>query len=147
MELVHEMTLRARLDPKQQVVGAGPGGTRIVASVAGGELEGTRVNGTVAGAGADWVLVGADGFGRLDVRLQVETDDGAVLYISYGGLLELNEAFTTATGETSFDDQYFRSVPVFETGDERYAWLTTSVFVGRGRKLADGVEYEIFRVT
>ncbi|MEO1061166.1 MAG: DUF3237 domain-containing protein [Actinomycetota bacterium] len=147
MELVHEMTLTVGLDPKQQMVGAGPGGTRIVASATGGQLVGERVNGTVAGAGADWVLVGADGFGRLDVRLQVETDDGAVLYISYGGLLQLTEAFTTPGAETQFDDQYFRSTPVFETGDERYAWLTTSVFVGRGRKLSDGVEYEIFRVT
>ena len=105
------------------------------------------MKGTISGAGADWILIGPDGFGRLDVRLQVETDDGAVLYMTYGGLLEFNEVSSRQGVDTQFDDQYFRTTPIFETGDERYAWMTTSLFVGRDRKLADGVEYEIYRVT
>ena len=76
MELVHEMTLRAELDPTNQVVGPGPSGMCVVATATGGSLVGPRINGTIRGAGADWILIGADGYGRLDVRLQVETADG-----------------------------------------------------------------------
>ena len=35
--------------------------------------------------------------------------------------------------ETAWGDQYFRTAPRFETGDERYAWLNQTVFVARGR--------------
>jgi hypothetical protein len=36
----------------------------------------------------------------------------------------------------------------FSTEAERYAWLTQSLFVARGRILGTGrVEYEVFRVT
>ena len=36
-------------------------------------------------------MIGPDGYGRIDVRLQIVTDDGAVLYVTYTGLLEMNE--------------------------------------------------------
>jgi len=148
MELVHEFTLQAHLG-ETLMPGAGPLGTRAVVSVTGGSAQGERINGSVVGAGADWAVIGPDGYGRLDVRVQVRTDDGAVLYIAYTGLLEMNDAVQRALagGETAFDDQYFRTTPVIETGDARYAWVNTTLFVGRGRMLTDGVEYEIYRIT
>ena len=41
---------------------------------------------------------------------------------------------------------YFRTNPLFETGDERYAWLNTIVAVGKGRTGDGGVIHEIFAV-
>ena len=148
MELIHEFTFQADLDDTL-FVGAGPFGTRAVASVTGGWARGDRITGSVVGAGADWVLIGADGFSRVDVRVQIQTDDGAVLYLAYTGLLELNEAVQAALagGETGFDDQYFRTTPTIETGHPDYAWVNTTVFVGRGRIAAGGVEYEVYRVS
>ncbi len=149
MELTHELTLRATLDTPPLVPGPGPDGNRLVASVRDGSVSGPRIRGTLQGAGADWAVVRPDGFARLDVRVQIVTDDGAAIYVQYGGLLEQNDAVRQAMtqgGETGFDDQYFRSSPTFETGDERYAWLTRSLFVGRGRIVPGGVEYEVFRV-
>lgn len=149
MELVNEMTMRLGIEPERVVVGRGPYGARVAASLSGGTVEGARINGTVAGAGADWALVRSDGFVRIDVRLQIVTDDGAGIYLQYLGLLEMNEAVNAAMtggGETAFDDQYIRTTPIFETGDERYAWLNQSVFVARGRMTPGGVEYEVFRV-
>lgn len=86
---------------------------------------------------------------RPDVRLQVETNDGALLYIHYLGLLELNEAVLSAiqngTG-TDFGDQYFYTNPQIETGAEQYAWLNTTFFIGEGHILPDpGVEYRVWR--
>jgi hypothetical protein len=148
MDLVHEMTYHAMLRPPMAV--GGPFGTRMIFEVISGVLEGPRMRGKFVGAGADWLLVGPDGFGRLDVRAQIETEDGALVYLQYQGVLHMNEkvqaAINSGTG-TEFNDQYFRIAPRFETGDPRYAWLNQSAFVGEGRVHPGlGVEYRVFRV-
>lgn len=149
MDLEQELTLHISLQPPI-VPGDGPFGTRIVGSVDHGRVVGGRVNGELIGAGADWMLVGKDGYGRIDVRCQIVTDDEAAIYVQYQGVLELNEASSAALlesgRETTWDDQYFRTTPRFETGDPRYAWMNEAVFVARGRVTADGIEYEVFRV-
>jgi hypothetical protein len=149
MELVHEFDYQAQLAQPALVVGEGPFGLRIIMSVADGWAKGERISGKVAGAGADWALVGSDGWARVDVRGQIVTDDGAVLYLTYTGVMEVNEAVqgALAGGETSFDDQYFRTTPRIETGDERYAWVNQTQFVARGRFIPDGVEYAVYRLT
>ena len=95
--------------------------------------------------------VSDDGFWRPDVRLALRTDDGAALTLRYTGLVEQTPAFMTAATEdreTSWEQQYMRMVLQFETGDDRYAWLTQSIFVAQGRILGTGrVEYAVFRVT
>jgi Protein of unknown function (DUF3237) len=149
LSVVHELTMRVDL-AAPQIIGAGPLGVRVVGGVTTGTVRGHRLNGTITGPGADWMLIGPDGFGRVDVRIQIETDDGAVIYVRYEGLIELNEASSAAlmdrAAETSWGDQYFRTSPRFETGDERYSWLNRTVFVARGRVAAGGLEYEVFRV-
>ena len=150
MELVHEFTFTAQL-AESVPIGAGPFGTRRIREVVGGEVTGGRINGRVGTGGGDWVLIGPDGWGRLDVRLQIHTDDGAHLYVQYFGVIEYTDAARAANaGERSSDygDHYFRTAPRIETGDERYAWVNQTVFVGEGR-LHPGpvVEYRVHRVT
>ncbi len=149
MELAHEFTFNARLAPAV-AVGEGPFGNRRIREVTGGEVSGERINGTVGSGGADWVLVGPDGWGRLDVRLQILTDDGAAIYVQYLGVIEYNDAAHAANaGERSseYSEHYFRTAPRLETGDERYAWVNRTLFVGEGR-LHPGpvVEYRVHRV-
>jgi hypothetical protein len=147
MQFVHEFTFSARLNPPLPI-GPGPIGTRMYYEVAGGEIVGDRLRGTLHGGG-EWALVGPDGFLRVDVRLQGETHDGAFLYIQYVGLLELNDAVTASLASgagTDYGDQYFFTNPRIETGDERYAWLNTTFFVGQGHILPGlGVEYRVSR--
>lgn len=149
MELVYECTYAAELEPERLMVGPGPYGTRVVRTVKSGWCKGKRLNGRFAGAGADWLLFGTDGFGRIDVRAQLVTDDGAAIFLSYNGLLERNARVAAAVdgGETQFEDQYFRTLVRMETGAPAYAWVNTTLFVGRGRVTRGGVEYELFRVT
>ena len=101
--------------------------------------------------GGDWILIGPDGWGRLDVRAQFQTDDGAFIFASYFGVLEMNDGIQQAiqTGtETAYADQYFRIAPRLETGDPRYAWVNQTLFVGEGRAYPGlGVEYRVYRVT
>jgi hypothetical protein len=149
MDLEHVFTYHAMLKPPVDF-GAGPFGHRMFFEATEGKVSGPRLNGTVLPGGGDWAVMGADGYVRLDVRAQLQTDDGAAIYAVYGGVIEFNDAMQQALGtgaETSFEDQYFRTAPRFETGDERYRWLTQGVFVARGRAYAGlGVEYEVYRV-
>jgi hypothetical protein len=146
--LVPEFTLTVNVKPPVQI-GAGPFGIRMYSEITGGRAQGERINADLASGGGDWLLVGPDGFGRLDVRVVIHTDDGATVYVQYPGLISLNEAVTTALatgGTTQFEDQYFRATPQFETGDERYKWLQQNVFVSEGRVLDGGIQYRVHRV-
>ena len=147
MDLVYECTYRAELDSRRLVVGPGPFGTRVVSTVTGGWCKGERLSGTLSGAAGDLFLIGNDGFGRLDVRGQLVTADGAVVLITYNGLLEMNSKVTAGTGETQFDDQYFRTLVRMESGAPNYAWVNKTLFVAQGRIVPGGVEYEVFRLT
>ena len=147
MDLVHEFTFRATLKPPLPI-GAGPVGTRMYYELSGGEVVGNRLSGAVLGGG-EWALIGPDGYLRVDVRAQIETNDGAFLYVQYLGLVEMNAAVQNATEKqtgTEFTDQYFYTNPRFETGDARYSWLNTTFFIGEGRIIPGlGVEYRVWR--
>ena len=117
---------------------------------AAGRSPGHDSTARVVGPGADWALLGGDGYGRVDVRLQIRTHDAALIYVQYVGLLELNDRSSAAmvdrSLETTFEDQYFVTTPRMECGDERYGWVNTTVFVARGRLTRAGVCYEVYRV-
>ena len=136
---------------KPPLQAGGPFGTRMIFEATGGDFHAASgAKGKIL-HGADWLLAGPAGWGRLDVRAQIQMDDGAVLYVQYFGLIEMNEAVSSALKNgtsTRFDQQYFRSNPRFETSDPRYAWLQQAVFVGQGRIIeGPGVEYNVFRIT
>lgn len=148
-ELIPEMQYYADLTSVD--VGAGPFGHRVIVTVTGGEVSGERIKGSMVGAGADWVLLGEDGFGRLDVRATIRTPDGAFIYVQYFGLLEVTPAVGAILGgggePTDYGDQYFFTNPRLETGDERYAWVNRTMFLGEGRLFpGPRVEYRVFRV-
>jgi hypothetical protein len=148
LDLVHEFDFRAMLERPVEI-GPGPFGTRRYLGVAEGSVEGERINGTLLGGG-DWMLLGPDGWARLEVRFQVHTEDGAVLYVSFPGMLEMNDTVRRAMerqDETAYEDHYWRVAPLLESGDERYSWVNRTLFVGEGRLYPGfGVEYRVYRV-
>jgi hypothetical protein len=122
-------------------VGAGPAGGRSVSDIVSATVKGERMQATLAGAAAaDW-LVRTGAIGVIDVRMTLRTDDGALIYVRYGGRLDLSNP---AAGITAY------VAPVFETGDERYAWLNAIQAVGKGKLgIKDGaarIDYEFFEV-
>lgn len=148
MKLEPLMTYRATLKPPAQI-GRGPRGNRAIYDVTGGEFEGERLKGKILPSGADWILIDDDGVGQLDVRATFETDDGALIYVQYYGVIVMNEAVTGALEqgrEGQYGDTYFMTQPRFETGDARYAWLNGVVAVAEGRALPSAVEYRVFEV-
>ena len=111
-----------------------PVGSRWIFEVESGRLEGDRLRGTVKGsANADWLLIGADGTGALDVRALLETDDGALVFVQYTGRVDLSSGPGAPTYAT----------PRFETGDERYAWLNKVQAVGKGTMVGSTLTYEL----
>ncbi|EPD57753.1 DUF3237 domain-containing protein [Streptomyces sp. HGB0020] len=149
MNLVFEFAMAAELGTSSVLSGA-PFGTRIIVPIAAGRAQGARISGQFVGHGGDWLLVGPDGWARLDVRAQLRTDDGADIYVSYNGVMELNDAARAAmrdrNRETAFEDQYYRAALWLETGDERYSWVNQKAFVAQGRVTRTGVEYHVHRV-
>ncbi len=146
--LQHEFTFNAQVGAPVDV-GAAPMGARMCFPMTGGEVSGTRLNGKFLGGG-DWLQIGPDGYGRVDVRGQIETHDGAFIYVHYQGLLQMNEAVGAALQSgrgTQFADAYLRTTPRMECGDPHYAWVNQSLFVAAGRLLDGGkVEYRVYRV-
>ena len=115
---------------------ATPLGRRVVFYVKGGTFEGPKIKGEVLPGGGDWALFGTDGAEKLDVRLVLRTDDGELIYMTYRGI-----AYGLGGPEA-----YFRTVPFFETGSEKYDWLNRIVSVGVGRVTQSGVGYAVYAV-
>jgi hypothetical protein len=118
------------------VIGATPVGTRIVQEIVEARLEGDRVNASLKGvAAADWLAIDAQGIATFDIRMTLETDDGAVVYLSYEGRAD----WSGGMGSTPV-----YAAMRFEAGDERYIWLNGIQPVGKGQVGAGGVlTYEI----
>lgn len=146
MKLKPAFTLRGKLEPPL-AFGSVSRGERVYYGVSGGSITGEGVDARII-SGGEWALLCADGYIRVDVRLQASTEDGANIYLQYFGLLEMNEAVQAALAsgsETAFEDQYFHINPRIETGDSRYAWMNTTFFVGQGRITSGpGVEYQVW---
>lgn len=76
----------------------------------------TVTTGKVLDLGADWGLVDKDGTFSADTRYQLQTDDGAHIFIRTSGPAQ--------------PDGHLHLRMVFETGSEKYYWMNNIVAVG-----------------
>lgn len=131
-------------------VGATPAGMRRVFTVAGGRFAGDRVSGDVLpDASSDFLLIGADGAARQDVRLVLRADDGALILMTYRGVRHASDEVNArvARGEIVEREAYYlRTTPIFETAAPQHSWLNRLVSVAVGERSASGVSYEIFEI-
>ena len=111
----------------------GPFGNRVIAGISHGRWEGERLRGSIVGPGGDWAMPGPGGAMLLDVRQVVETDDGAVIYVTYQGRADRTRGTYTIA-------------PTFETSDERYTWLNAVQAVGKGRFVDGRLVYAVYEV-
>jgi len=147
-EFVMEMRLSVAMP--LAAVGNTQYGDRRIARVTSGTFEGPKLKGTVQDGGGDWILNRTDGVTQLDVRLTMETGDGALIYMTYKGLRHgpADVMAKLAAGESVDPSQvYFRTAPFFETAaDGQYAWLNKSCFIATGRREPSGPIYRVFQV-
>ena len=109
-------------------------GHTSIAPVTGGTFSGPNIKGTVHAGGADWITQ-VSGHTSLDVRITLETDDGAIIFMSYTGVV--------SRGDTGL---YWRVRPIFQTASEKYDWLNHVVCVGRNKQVPCKVAYDIFGI-
>jgi hypothetical protein len=107
----------------------------VIGEVTQARADGERFNASLKGnAAADWLRVSPEGYGTLDVKITLETDDGAIVYADYSGRLQ-------------FDTMTVYATPLFHTGDERYSWMNRIQAVSKGTFQPDGtLVYEIFEL-
>ncbi|HET6607819.1 MAG TPA: DUF3237 domain-containing protein [Rhodopila sp.] len=142
------MTLKLAVDGLQ-AVGETPSGNRRIGLVAGGTFEGPKLRGKVLPGGADWIIVRNDGVTTLDVRIVLETDDGAMIGLQYRGLRHGPDDVMAKVNSGQFVDPsqyYFRTTITFETASPKYAWLNKAFGIGTGSRPPEGPVYEIFEV-
>jgi Protein of unknown function (DUF3237) len=124
-------------------------GVRRIIPITGGEVKGERVNGRVCAFGADFQIIRPNELIELEAKYAFQTDDGAVIYVENKGIrfgpVELLQRLNR--GE-AVDPKliYFRTVPKFETGAEKYRWLMESLFIGSAARHADRVVIDVHQV-
>jgi len=118
-----------------------------------GTAEGPRINGRILAPTGDWLRAMPGGSLRVDARMSIATDDGAQIHVQYGGVIAIAPAdfARMAAGETlTAIEMHFITAPLFQTGDDRYAWLNRTQAVGKAVALKGGeggyVRYELFAV-
>jgi hypothetical protein len=139
------MTLEVAVAGPQKI-GAVPHGTRVTAPIAGGHFEGPLLRGKVLPGGGDWTLLRGDGVLELDLRVTLETDDGALIHLASFGLRHgAPEVIAALARGESVDPAtyYFRTTPRFETAHPKYAFLNRLLAVATGDRRAAGPIYTI----
>ena len=149
IEVAYELTFAERIEgPLGPTIGSPP---RLCWQIAEASLAGPRIAATLAMPGTDWIRLDQHGIRRQDQRAQFRTDDGALILMRYdAALIRGDERFAQALQDgqqTGFDDQYTCMAPQFEVSDDRYRWLTESLFIARGRLAGPRrIEYRVYRV-
>ena len=112
---------------------AGQGTRLIFPSAEGGSLTGPLLNGSLRSVGGDWAKIRPDYGFELDVRLIIDTPDGAVIYVSYSGIIDMDEAQINQfmSGIIPKNLKIFIN-PKFETSHEDYMWLNKAHVIGMG---------------
>ena len=111
-------------------IGSTPRGALSIFPVTGGSFEGELLRGKVLAGGGDWVTAKGDGTIELDLRVTLETDDRALIHMTF-------------TGVRDDANHYFRTLPRFETAAPQYAFLNRLLAVGIGQISPEGPVHAI----
>jgi len=134
---------RVTVRPAEAVdLGLTPAGQRYMVTLGESRWEGERLRARLKAevAAADWLVVAPDGTGQIDIRLTLETDDGALIYVHYQGRRD----FTAV--DAGIDAPVYIA-PLFETGDPRYGWLNKVQAVGKGTMADEDTRvYEVYEL-
>ena len=132
-DLEHICSYVGRLADAPEIIGPVPEGIRVNFFSAGGEVTGPRIRGKVRPVGGDWVTVRKDGVAYLDVRTTFETDDGALILVTYLGLADFGEdGYERFLRGEMPPVVKLRTSPRFVTSHSEYLWLNRLFFIGIG---------------
>ena len=143
----HLFDMQVDLEPAHAI--ATTTGARMTFIARGGQVRGPALNGEVLPGGGDWLRIGNDRIGRVDVRVTLRSDDGVLIHFESGGVVKVPDDGLARLGAGKaipFEESYIRTTPRFETGDKQYEWLGQIVTVAYNAIAPDHVEYRIYEV-
>lgn len=135
-----------------EVVGETPEGLHVDFWLSPGTFAGPKLNGTVLGEGADFMVIRPDGVGMVNVHSTFQTENG-MLYVHYNGVFDWGEDGYANFLKGDFPtDAPLRTSPRFivPKGLTDLQWLNRTQCVGVGTVVASGgvyvVEYDLYAV-
>jgi hypothetical protein len=137
------------ITPPPYQVGETPGANRRIFIITGGTFEGERLRGTLVSGGSDWMTVRSDGSVAFNVRMLLETDDGALITLRNRGVRHgpADVLAQLDRGESVDPSRYYmRTTMLFETSAAKYAWLNNIVAVASGARIPSGPYYDVYEV-
>jgi len=133
------------------LVGEAGWGTRVIGPITGGYFEGPNIKGTAKNFGADWAIVRNDGVFDVDVRLLLETDDGALIHMEYKGIVDAapEDLEIILAGGIIEKPIRVHTTPRFEAGHPDYTWLNriAGAAIGELRTVGGGkftLDYSVY---
>ena len=99
----------------------------------------------------DWEIVrdhGDQQTAHLDTRYNLLTHDGATIYLQTTGTRTGKKEVLEKLGEGKIgpDEYRMRLHLTFETGDERYSWLNSGVFMASSGRVGNQVIYDAYQI-
>ncbi|CCG84029.1 protein of unknown function [Taphrina deformans PYCC 5710] len=143
-----EFLLHLECDMEEfHMIGKGPHGKRATVIFKGGRFKGPKLQGRILPGGGDWEVIEDDSTAYLDTRYNLETDDGAVIYLQTTGVRQGPQDVLDRLGddESITADQYSMRLSLkFECGDERYRWLNKLVCFAMSGRNGNMVIYDAY---
>lgn len=133
--LEHIFSYTATVINPPEIIGIVPEGIRINYYITGGEVKGTKLNGKVLPVGGNWGIIRTDGVSIVDLRYTFETNDGALIYSTCSGVLDLGEDGYQRFLKQEEPPEYaqVRITPRYHTAHPEYQWLNRVQCLGIGQ--------------
>jgi hypothetical protein len=135
-----------------ELIGPVPDDFRVNFYVTGGDVwtpDGTKI-GKVRGVGGDWLTIRRDNKGVLDVRATVEMNDGALLYATYNGYLDLGaNGYNNLLKGIWPEKSNVRAAPRIVTASPAHGWVNGTQFVNIGEVFFNKgiVTYDVYALS
>lgn len=147
--LEHICSYSGALADPPEVIGPAPEGVRVNFYSTGGEITGPRLKGRLRPVGGDWLTLRTDGVAYADVRTTFETHDGALILVTYSGLIDLgDDGYERFLAGELPPVVRLRTSPRFVTSHPAYLWLNRLFCLGVGEYRAAEHEawYDVYAV-
>jgi hypothetical protein len=111
-----------------------PDGVAVAGHLNPGKVSGPRISGVIEGGSADWARTRPDGILEPEVKLTIRTDDGALIRVSYVGVVDMGaDAHERMKRREPLGPVFHpRTVVRMLTSAPAYLWINRRQFIGIG---------------
>ena len=137
---------------KRQLIGDMADARYQTGAIETGTVSGPRISGKVLPGAVDWAKVLSNGLLEPDVKLVIETDDGALIHVSYVGVVDMGpDAYDKARRGEPFGTIFHpRTVLRMRSSAPAYDWVNRRQFIGIGfldfAQASPSINYDIYEL-